>query len=162
STADQVVAEISGQIGPLFGTPAYFNGRIYIISGNQPAVAFDLANGSFASGTPSLAGSIAFTGESGTPVISAHRTTRPILWAIDGVDGIAVLRAFDANNLESELYDSAENSARDLAGKYVKFTVPTVINGKVYVGTESQLSVYGLPEEPSPPLSAQVAVVNSA
>jgi hypothetical protein len=162
STADQVVGEISGQIGPLFGTPAYFNGRIYIISGNQPVVAFDLADGNFASSTPSLAGSIAFTGESGTPVISANGTTNPILWAIDGVDGIAVLRAFDANNLASELYDSGQNSARDLAGNYVKFTVPTVINGKVYVGADSQLSVYGLPAEPSPPLSAQVRVVNSA
>src|SRR6516164_7469227 len=54
NAADQIVGEISGQIGPLFGTPAYFNGRIYIISGNQPVVAFDLADGNFASSTPSL------------------------------------------------------------------------------------------------------------
>ena len=162
STADQVVGEISGQIGALFGTPAYFNGRIYIISSGQPAVSFDLVNGNFASNTPSLAGSIAFTSESGTPVISANGTTNPILWAIDGVNGTAVLRAFDANKLASELYDSAQNSARDLAGTYVKFTVPTVINGKVYVGADSQLNVYGLLAEPSPAPSAQVAVVKSA
>jgi hypothetical protein len=160
-TADQVVGEISGQIGPLFGTPAYFNGRIYIISGNQPAVAFDLVNGNFASGAPSRASSIDFTDESGTPVISANGTTNPILWEIDSVGGTAVLRAFDANNLASELYDSEQNPARDLAGNYVKFTVPTVINGKVYVGADSQLSVYGQLAEPSPPPSAQVAVIKS-
>src|SRR5262245_1163033 len=162
STADQIVGEISGQIGPLFGTPAYFNGRIYIISSGQPAVAFDLANGSFASGTPSLASSIDFTNESGTPVISANGTTNPILWAIDSVSGTAVLRAFDANNLATELYDSEQNPTRDLAGNYVKFTVPTVVNGKVYVGADSQVSAYGLLAEPSPPPSAQVAVIKSA
>jgi hypothetical protein len=161
STADQIIGEISGQIGPLFGTPAYFNGRIYVISSSQPAVAFDLANGTFASGAPSLASSIVFTGESGTPVISTNGTANPILWAIDSVGGSAVLRAFDANDLATELYDSQQNPARDLAGSYVKFTVPTVINGKVYVGADSQVSVYGLLAQPSPPPSAQVAVIKS-
>jgi hypothetical protein len=161
STADQIVGEISSQMGPLFGTPAYFNGRIYIISSSQPAVAFDLANGSFASGAPSLASSIVFTGESGTPVISANGSTNAILWAIDSVGGSAVLRAFDANNLATEFYDSEQDPARDLAGNYVKFTVPTVINGKVYVGADSQVSVYGLLAETSPPPSAQVALIKS-
>jgi hypothetical protein len=161
SSADQIVGEISGQIGPLFGTPAYFNGRIYIISSSQPAVAFDLANGSFASAAPSLASSIVFTGESGTPVISANGSTNALLWAIDSVGGSAVLRAFDANNLATEFYDSEQNPARDLAGNYVKFTVPTVINGKVYVGADSQVSVYGLLAETSTPPSAQVAIIKS-
>src|SRR5215472_6698052 len=162
SSADQIVGEISGKIGPLFGTPAYFNGRIYIISSGQPAVAFDLANGNFASAAPSMASSIDFTNESGTPVISANGTTNPILWAIDSVSGTAVLRAFDANNLATELYDSDQNPVRDLAGDYVKFTVPTVINGKVYVGADPQVSVYGLLAQQSPPPSAQVAVTKSA
>src|SRR5215472_18074188 len=108
-----------------------------------------------------MASSIVFTSESGTPVISANGTTNPILWAIDGVGGTAVLRAFDANNLATELYDSEQNPDRDVAGNYVKFTVPTVINGKVYVGADSQVSAYGLLAEPSPPPSAQVAVVKS-
>src|SRR5262249_48199463 len=58
--------------------------------------------------------------------------------------GAAILRAFSATNLATELYDSGQTSFRDLPGSLVKFTVPTVVNGHVLVGQRYTFSVFGL------------------
>ncbi|MFZ0805271.1 MAG: hypothetical protein WAN03_03780 [Candidatus Sulfotelmatobacter sp.] len=87
-----------------------------------------------------------------TPSISADGNTNGILWAIARQDLLstkpgskaAILYAWDATNLAKQLYSSAMNSARDKAGNGVKFVVPTIANGKVYVGTQAELDVYGL------------------
>jgi hypothetical protein len=56
----------------------------------------------------------------------------------------SILRAYDAGNVARELYNSEENSARDRAGRTVRFTIPTVANGRVYVGAKGEVDVYGL------------------
>jgi hypothetical protein len=56
-----------------------------------------------------------------------------------------ILRAFDANNLSTELWNSRTNSTRDNFGNFAKFVPPVVTNGKVYMATFSnQVAVYGL------------------
>ena len=56
----------------------------------------------------------------------------------------AVLRAYDATNLGTELYNSEQNPTRDRVGLAVNFTVPTVADGRVFVGAENQVVMYGL------------------
>jgi hypothetical protein len=56
----------------------------------------------------------------------------------------AILRAYDADDLSHELYNSNENFTRDNPGRSGKFTVPTIANGRVYVTSRQYLSVYGL------------------
>ena len=53
-----------------------------------------------------------------------------------------MLRAYDATNLGNELYDSEQNPGRDRVGLAVKFTVPTVADGNVFVGAENQVVLY--------------------
>jgi outer membrane protein assembly factor BamB len=84
-----------------------------------------------------------------TPTISANRTRDGIVWVIQTKpfgteDRPAILRAFDAANVGRELWTSEQNSARDRAGTALRFTIPTVWGGKVYVGTQGGVDVYGL------------------
>jgi hypothetical protein len=80
-----------------------------------------------------------------------------IVWASHQLQGDAnqqvqpdILRAYNAQNVTRELYNSGQVSARDAVGNFSKFCPPTVANGKVYLATFSnRLNVYGLLPLPS-------------
>jgi hypothetical protein len=131
--------------GPIMSTPVFWNNAVYVAAGKGALKSFPLTGGSLSSAASSQ--SLETFGPYGaTPVISSNGSNNAILWLIDsGANGQAILRAYDPNNLSKELYDSTMAAAsRDQAGPAVKFTVPTVANGKVYVGTQTELDVYGL------------------
>jgi hypothetical protein len=84
-----------------------------------------------------------------TPTISANADHDGIVWTISTRDwepipeSLAVLHAYDATDVSRELYRSDENSDRDRAGISVRFTIPTVVNGRVYVGAQKGLRIVG-------------------
>jgi Concanavalin A-like lectin/glucanases superfamily/Chitobiase/beta-hexosaminidase C-terminal domain/IPT/TIG domain/Fibronectin type III domain len=132
----------------------FWQNTFYIGAASSPleAFTFNTTTGLFTT-TPSSQSnfSVAFPGL--TPVISAAGTSNAILWTVDsstsGTNGAptgpAVLYAFDPSNLANEFWDSGQAASnRDQAGNAVKFVVPTVANGKVYVAGVKNLTVYGL------------------
>jgi hypothetical protein len=150
----------------IYGTPAFWNDTVYLATFGNSMLALSL-NPSTAQLTLLANTSPTAFGRGTTPSISSMPdNSNGIVWALDqnlfctptsvGC-GPAVLHAYDAGNLSNELWNSASGSG-NAAGNAVKFTVPTVANGKVYVGTRGnntggadnstsipgELDVYGL------------------
>ncbi|HEX4770402.1 MAG TPA: chitobiase/beta-hexosaminidase C-terminal domain-containing protein, partial [Bryobacteraceae bacterium] len=145
--ADNVVQEITGQIKGLWSMPAYWNNNVYVWGNGDHLKAFSLSNG-LLSATPTSVGSETSQFPGSTATVSANGNTNGIVWNIQsdayGSNGPAILLAHDATNVATTLYSSNQNATRDFPGNAVKFTVPVVINSKVYVGGQNQVSVYGL------------------
>ncbi len=136
-----------GQNGS-YATPAFFNNTLYYIGMNDTLKAFIMTNGLISTAAP-VQGSTTFgTKGSTSPTISANGTSNAIVWALqsDGQNPVtaAVLRAYNATNVAQELYNSSLLLSRDNPGTSIKFTTPTVVNGKVYAGAQYKLSVFGL------------------
>jgi Legume lectin domain/Chitobiase/beta-hexosaminidase C-terminal domain/Fn3 associated len=147
NSTDKAVQEISGQTGGLWSMPAYWNNSVYFWGSGNYLKSFSVTAGKLST-TPTATGT-QYSGFPGTtPTISANGTTNAIAWGVQtdayGSSGNAILWAFNASSVGTLLYGSNQNAARDAAGPAVKFMVPTVVNGKVYVGTQKQLNVYGL------------------
>jgi len=129
--------------GEIFETAAFWNNKLYIASkgATMTAYALDTSTSNFnPSGTTS---SHIYPMPGSTPSVSAAGTANGIVWGLDTGNycthnspgcAPAVLYAYDATNVATSLWNSAANAA-DKAGNAIKFTVPTVANGKVYVGT---------------------------
>jgi len=136
----QIVQSLPGAIGGLFGNPAYYNKTVYFCGSSDSLKAFPISGAAMAT-SPASHSAAQFGYPGCVPTISANGTANGIVWMLDPS---GILHAYDASNLAAELYNSNQNATRDSLGATVKFSVPTVVNGKVYAGTESSLAVYGL------------------
>ncbi len=175
ATGDPAVVQEFALSGASFSTPGFWNNNAYFFPTLLPttnlfpgeSLAFDSATGKFNT-TPTQQTPSVFGFSGATPSISASSaTTDGIVWAIDSgafgtgdtvrAAGPAILHAFDASNVSKELWNSSQAAGgRDTAGNAVKFTVPTVANGKVYISTRGnddttgngttfgEIDVYGL------------------
>ena len=129
--------------GGAFDTPAYYNGQIYYVAGQDAIRAYIVSNGTLIPDRPGTFGSRIFPFPGATPSISANGATNGITWAIQNATP-AVLVAFNATNLTTEIYNSSQAGTRDQLTNGVKFAVPTIANGKVYVPGSYALAVFGL------------------
>jgi outer membrane protein assembly factor BamB len=125
------------------GAPAYFDGRLYCSSVDDPIREFRFANARLIE-TPVSQTANKFVYPGAIPSISADGLRNGIVWAAENAD-TAVLHAYDASDLAHELYNSNEApSGRDHFGAGNKFITPMIAHGKVYVGTTDGVGVFGL------------------
>jgi hypothetical protein len=130
-----------------YGAAAYWNNHVFFTDRSDITRDFALQNGllteqGVTARMPSPAA---------TPVISADGTKDAILWVASTkewdethMDRPAILHAYDATNITHELYNSEQNSNRDRGDSTVRFTIPTIADGHVFIGTRGHLDVYGL------------------
>jgi len=127
--------------GELVSVPAYWNGNVYLSGQSDHIKAFSLSNDLL---SPQPTSQTSMLAGPGSVSITSNGSNNGILWAIQG-NNPATLYAFNASNLSTELYSSAQAKAqRDKLGSVPKFVAPTIANGKVYVGGWSTVTVYGL------------------
>ncbi len=146
----QIVQEIANAFAghSVYSSPGYWNGFLYYWATQDYLRIFQLNAGKIGT-TPVATSTFTLASPGATPVISSNGNTNAILWALDTSGSNvtpqlpAVLHALDAQTA-AELYNSTQAGSRDTPGNAVRFTLPTVANGKVYVGTASELDVYGL------------------
>ena len=142
------------------GAPVVWKGQsgaaLYLWGPGEPLREYTFSGGQLVTAAHSESTMRVPSGTSNSvPLSISANDTAPgsgIVWAAAPYSGDAtaesvpgVVRAFDAADVSRELWDSKQNPQRDELGAFVKFTPPTVANGRVYVPTSSgKLAVYGL------------------
>lgn len=150
---DQVIQTVQTgvqQFDNIFSTPAYWNGNLYVHCENDVLKAYSWSSTTgLLSTTYTSKGTTKFGVHGATVTVSSDGNSNGIVWEIESTNaptaGPAILHAINANDVSKELYNSSQASgSRDRAGAAVKFTVPTVADGLVFVGTGTELDIYGL------------------
>jgi len=149
----QTVQTGTQQYNNIFSTPVYWNGSIYYHCNQDVLRAFSWnASTGLLSTTATSKATPVYGMHGATASLSSNGATNGIIWDIDNsayVDtgtgsGPSILHAYDATNVATELYNSSQAGSRDTAGAALKFTVPTIAGGRVFVPTSTELDVYGL------------------
>lgn len=144
---DLIVQEMPSNILKSWGSPAYFNHTVYYVGSGDVPEAFSMSNGVI--GSTVVSNTTVYTSTGASPTISANGTSNAIMWTV-GI-GDHLLHSYVATNIATEI-----GTGQSL-GTTVKFSVATIANGKVYVGTTNTVQVFGLgtPSITSEPQSVQ-------
>ncbi|HTZ95911.1 MAG TPA: PQQ-binding-like beta-propeller repeat protein [Terriglobales bacterium] len=154
---DQVIQEVQtgvNQHDNIWSTPTLWNSMLYYHCQDDVLRAFSWdVNTGLLSTSPISIGSVTYGVHGATSTISSNGATNGIVWEIETTNqptgGVAILHAYNATLVDQELYNTNQAAGgRDTAGPAVKFAVPTVADGHVFVGTASELDIYGLLSQP--------------
>jgi hypothetical protein len=145
SKKNNVIQTVTGSVNGYHGSAAYWNNTIYYAGKSDFLSQYKLTKG-LLSTSPLFQSPTKYTT---TPSVSANGTSNAIVWTIErplikDEPQPAVLHAYNASKISTELYNSTQMGQRDLLGLGITFSVPTIMNGKVYVGTYTELDVLGL------------------
>jgi hypothetical protein len=166
---DRVVQIVTAGQPGVWGNPSFFqtgaaSGIIYYHGSGGDLRGYRITNAHIDDNPANILDSHLVSGFPGTqPIVSANGIANPtsptdgIVWELQvdnfahggiGLGGNptspAVLRAWNATNFGTELYDSAQTTPRDQLGNAVKFTTLAESNGHVFAGTQSTVEVFGL------------------
>jgi Immunoglobulin domain len=141
-TSNNIWQELDGVLpGGIWSTPAYFSNTVYYGDVSGTLKAFTITSARLSSSAAAQS-TTHFEYPGTAPAISANGSANGIVWAAEN-SSPAVLHAFSAGNLV-ELYNSAQAGARDQCGSGNKFITPTIADGKVFLGTQNSVCVFGL------------------
>ncbi len=146
SNSNNIIQTVNGAVaGEIFSQPAFWYSKLYIIAAGDVPRMFTFSNGLLSTSAVSKNGhTYPFPGANIS--VSSNGSSNGIVWAQEYFgSSSAILHAYSATNLSTELWNSNMNATRDSLGLGSKFMAATIANGKVYVGTRSKtLVVYGL------------------
>jgi hypothetical protein len=138
--------QITGQLAGLnYTTPAFFNGVLYYASDGDNSKPFRSRTRSWRRLLPASQPPLSLT----QVPLPASQPTAPKTESSGLVESAltapAVLHAYDPTNLQHEFYNSDQAvGGRDAFGNGNKFITPLVVNGKVYIGTQTGVAIFGL------------------
>ena len=132
----------------IYGTPSYYEGKVFIAAAGDYLRSFPIVNGLLSTSTMQTANELIAIRGSTASISSnglAGSSENGIIWVLNAsayqyastgksvTNGPAVLMAYSTDDLSAPLYRS-DRVPSDAAGWAVKYAVPTVADGKVFVG----------------------------
>ncbi len=134
----QIVQEIPQGVGKGSGSPVYWNNTVYFTGESSPVQAYTISNGGLVV-PPFLSPSQ--LGGGGHAILTANGNSNGILWFINGG---GPLFALDAITLKTLYASYQAPNGRDTVPPLAHFATPIAADGKVFIGTQNSLVVYGL------------------
>jgi len=147
TSSDNIIQRLDSQVGAYaastnsvqacFTGPAMWGQNVYFGGKYDVLKMFTLdPNTGLLSAAPASQGTLAYGYPGADPVVSSNGAANGIVWTIDTKTNALI--ANDATNLATTLFTGT------LSAPAIRWTVPTVVNGHVYVGEQGKVFGFGL------------------